>query len=485
MTPATAPSLVEAARAARALRRLRGVNDPSTFLEVTIRDEDGLPLRQTVFHREWQDAITGCDRLVLFAPVEHGKTTQMWGRVLWELGTRLTRGEYPRILLVSRTQRQAAKVLETIKSHIERNADLHAVFPVLRRQRFDKWTGSFIRFRPLQPTTAKDHTLEVVGIDGAVLGGRFDIVILDDVLDLENTWTSEQRRKVIEWYDAVIPGRVVANGKIIIIGTAWHPHDLMHELAKRKGFVARRYSAHDGRWNPIWPEHWSRARLEARRAELTPYRFAQQMECKAVTDDTSRFQLDWFAGCAAQGKGLAWPQGDPMDITVTGLDLGVKRKAGSDETAFFVMGADKTTGRRRILYITHGRWLKKEIIARAVALWRKYGGIFVVEDNAAQNYLTQDLQQDTPIPVWPYQTKGRRKRDPVFGIESIGVELENRKWELPCDANGHMPEAVQLWRDQCLEWKPTEHSGDLVMASFFALEGIRRHEMFAGGVSIG
>jgi len=450
--------------------------------EVTAIEPQG---RQEVFGLPVHGTHAYCSSGV----ITHNTIQVMVGRTLYELGTRLGAGAYPRILLVGRTQKQAGKPLGTVQAHIERNTDLHRVFPHLVRERFDRWTTSHIRYRPTRPTTAKDFTVEAVGIGGAVMGGRYDIAILDDILDLENTWTADQRFKAIEWFDSTIPGRIVEGGSIWIIGTAWHPADLMHVIGKRKGYVTRRYPAEipaRGKRKPttLWPARWSLARLKARREELTPYRYAQQMLCKAVSDETSRFDLDWFARCIREGKGLPFPSPAGMEITVTGVDLGVKRKASNDETAIVTAGLDSLTHKRRILNILHGRWRKREIIARCGAVWRKYGGVFMVEDNAAQNYLTQDLQEDTPIPVWPYYTKGPRKHDPVFGIEGWGVELENRKWEIPADARGHVHDAIQLLIDQALEWKPTEHTGDVLMALYLALEGIRRHEMLGGG-SIG
>jgi len=159
---------------------------------------------------------------------------------------------------------------------------------------------------------------------------------------------------------------------------------------------------------------------------------------------------------------------------VTGVDLGIKRHKHSHETAFFTLGIDRVTRKRRPLYVAHGRYRKKDIIKRAERIYRRYGGIFLVEDVQAQNYLIQDIAEDTEIPVVSYVTTKRRKLDPEFGIESIFVELENRKWLLPCDPNGKMPEGLELWKEQALDFRPSEHPGDVLMASFFAKEGARR-----------
>jgi hypothetical protein len=473
---------------ARLVGHRRGcTEDPNSFVEAVLHDEMGKPLVQSDFHREWQASISANDRLVLFAPVEHGKTIQVCvARVLWELGRRLEAGGSPRVLLVSKTQRQAAKPLHAIKAHIENSKDLHRVFPRLRRSNFEEWTSTSIRLRPGSPTTAKDPTVQAIGVDGAIQGGRVDLAIIDDVLDVENTWTHDQRRKVIEWFESTVPGRMVDGGQIIVVGTAWHPHDLMHHLGENVRYNRRRYPAEDQEGKPLWPGVWSPERLRLRREELTPYRYAQQMLCKAVSDDTSRFDPAWFDRCKELGRGLTWPGIGGQDIVVTGVDLGVKQKTTNDRTAMFTIGVDPTTGgKRRILWADAGRWRKREIVERLQGVHRRFGGYMMVEDIAAQNYLIQDLEDQTSIPVMAYQTTGERKRDPRYGIESIGVDLENRRWEIPCDQHGRVPEVLQAWQDECMEYKPTEHAGDLLMAGYFALEGVRRLEFSGGGIFIG
>jgi hypothetical protein len=62
--------------------------DVNQFCEFAMRDQDGRPWIQQPFHREWQQLIPlqGPARVLIGAPREHAKTTQMIARVIWELG---------------------------------------------------------------------------------------------------------------------------------------------------------------------------------------------------------------------------------------------------------------------------------------------------------------------------------------------------------------------------------------------------------------
>lgn len=476
------------AQARAAARKNRIAEDPNSFIEHILQDENGKFLRQAPFHREWQDTLTANDRVCLFAPMEHGKTVQVSvGRALWEVGRRMVAGQSPRIALFGWTQRQASKPLTAIKSHIEHSDRLHRIYPGLRREAFSEWTGSHIKLRPTRATTLKDPTIQAVGAGGTVLGSRLDVAIVDNLLVLDNTWTHERREKMIAWFESNIPGRMVDGGVIWFIDTAWHPKDLAHFLELNEEYVTRRYpitSKPRGKGKRLWPQQWSRERIAKRMRELTPYRYSQQYECKAVDSETSRFVTEWFDRCAEQGRGLAWPQHTPMEIVITGVDLGVGRKRTSGETSLFTVGVDLVTKRRRPLAVDHGRWRKRDIIERIQGVFRKYGSIVMVENNAAQDYIVQELEDETDVTVVAYTTS-KRKRDPIFGIESLGVDLQNRRWELASDQNGKLPVVLELWKDQCMEWKPTEHPGDILMASFLALEGIRRFEWLEGEGTVG
>src|SRR5437870_12885572 len=98
MTATASTDLSAAVRAARLQRIARARVDLPTFAELVLKDETtGRAVTLAPFHLEWQQRIDESKRLVLLAPVEHGKTQTLVCRILWTLATRPD----ARILVVS------------------------------------------------------------------------------------------------------------------------------------------------------------------------------------------------------------------------------------------------------------------------------------------------------------------------------------------------------------------------------------------------
>ena len=95
----------------------------------------------------------------------------------------------------------------------------------------------------------------------------------------------------------------------------------------------------------------------------------------------------------------------------------------------------------------------------------------MVEDNAAQRYIVQ-LLQGTVVPVIGVRT-GRSKTHPEYGIEGMAVELAAGRWTIPSKSGKAEPEVAD-WVSEMLFYDPRNHTGDRLMASWFAREGARR-----------
>jgi hypothetical protein len=88
-----------------------------------------------------------------------------------------------------------------------------------------------------------------------------------------------------------------------------------------------------------------------------------------------------------------------------------------------------------------------------------------------QDYLVQILQGSTAIPIVPFAT-GKNKADPTFGLEAMAAEFAAGKWIIPNRGGVCHPE-VQEWVNEMLGYNPAAHSGDRLMAAWFAKEGER------------
>lgn len=461
------------------VRRAR--KDPSAFIEYVLRNErDGSVIQNAPFHREWQEFITANDYAALMAPVEHAKSQQISvGRLLFELGT----NPGLRCALISNTAEQAKKLLRQIRTEIEENPRLHEVFPKLRRssRKADPWHATAITVQ--RDVVSKDPSVAAYGAGGPIVGSRLDLIILDDVLDFENTLTSGQRKKLIEWFDTTVLTRATEECKVWAIGTPWALEDLLHDLMKRPGFASRTYAAvanpddNPLKWKPIWPEQWPVSRLLKRKANTLPGVFARKYLCRVRRDDTSRFKQLWIDRMLAAGKGRyfvsAPPRSNvrgPLIPCFTGVDLGVGKGKTAAKTVLFTIGLLRGD-KRVILEIESGRWRSPEIVDRLESVWKRFGSVILVENNGAQQFLLDGCAHR--FPVHGFRTD-KKKWSPEHGVETLAVEIRNGQWIAPSGRDGvTIDPELQAWLSDCLYYDPEAHTGDHLMAAWFAREAAR------------
>lgn len=466
-----AVAAVDGWRAAQAgLRRLyaEAKRDPALFNSLVLKDErTRAPVHPVKLHEAWHDLADAHDRLVLWAAVEHGKTQQLSiGRPLYELG----RDRNLRVAIVSNTAHQATKIIRTIAQYIERSDELSAITGL---RPGNPWTTTQLFVE--RDVVAKDPSVQACGIGGNILGSRIDLLILDDVLDYENCRTPEQRKKLIEWYTATLAGRLTAHSRVLVVGTAFYPDDLLHYLARLQGWKAVRYPAvNENTGEPYWPDRWPLERIARARGDMGPVEFARQLLCKTRSDTDARFKADWIQRGLTRGNGVRLAYGlkrVPAGCrTITGVDLAVQQHSHNDETVFFTIIV-RPNGDRELLWIEAGRWAGPEIVDRIVDTHHRYHSIVMVENNAAQDFILQFARAQSAVPVRSFTT-GRNKAHPEFGVEGIGAEMANGKWIIPNDDGDLHPE-VDKWVNEMLYYDPSAHTGDRLMASWFAREGAR------------
>lgn len=447
---------------AAGIARLR----PDVFQQFVIRDEaTGGPIVLSSTHRAWHKLATEHDRLAIWAHIEAGKSVSLSiARALWEIGNDPTL----RVAILSNTHAQATKLVRAVARHVTTNERVKRVFPDLKPD--EPWTDS--AFTVVRRTASKDPTVQAIGVHGSILGARIDLLIVDDILDFENCRTPDARQKLFEWMQSTVMGRLTSRGRVIVVGTAFHPDDLLHRLAMTPGWKAVRYPVIDSEGTPRWPERWSKERIEKKRLELGPLEFARQMLCVARDDSEARFKKEWIDLCLDRGKSktMAYAlESVPVGCRVyTGVDLAVQQHASSDYTVL-VTALFAPNGDRELLDIQRGKWAGPDIVKRIVETHRRYQGIIIVENNSAQTYLEQYTRQQG-IPVKGFTT-GRNKAHPEFGVESLAAELAGGQWIFPC-ARGHTKE-LDVLIAELLHYDPAAHTGDTVMAMWLCREGSR------------
>jgi len=333
------------------LRAAEAREDLVAFFEFVMREEKGQRRVKCAPHqRVLLKFLHDHDRPVIMLPVGHAKTFCLVAYTLWSLG----RNPSLRGAIVSATQGQAEKVVTMVRDYIQSSPELKMVFPDLKQSSRpgDSWTQT--RLVVERPPGIRDASLVAHGIDSqTLLGSRLNWVIVDDLLNAENTRTPESREKVKQWVDSSVRSRLDPMGqKLAFSNTPWHPQDLVMQLkqagwptlrmdvegyvyvqddvmrreeADQEGreftpwdcddlrpaypladltdamFDACRLVAHDpdpDHETTLWPERMNRAQMEAsKRSAGSMQAWLQSNMCVCVDPNTMACKPEWVEGC--------------------------------------------------------------------------------------------------------------------------------------------------------------------------------------------
>src|SRR5262249_28209306 len=147
----------------------------------------GRPLRQSAVHQNLQTFLTEHPKALVELPRDHGKSTQVCARVVWELG----RDPSLRIKIVCASKAIAAERGRYIRQAIESSRWLPLIFPDLEPAR--PWTDT--RLTVARPANVLGPSVAAMSVGEASTGSRADLLVCDDIVDF-NAMASRNRR---EW----------------------------------------------------------------------------------------------------------------------------------------------------------------------------------------------------------------------------------------------------------------------------------------------
>jgi len=210
-------------------------DDCSVFCETVMQAPDGERVINAQVHRAWHKHIRWCEQngkyAGILAPWGHGKTEQVIGEILWQIG----RDPNRRIKLVCNDATNAGERVSAVKRYIEKSEDFKQIFPKVQPDIDTGWLKqSFFVKRASQ---SKDATLEAYGILSTVIGGRCDLLICDDPVDLRNAILQPALRSSVKqaFFNSFLT-RMESTGHCIYIATIWHEDDLTSLLLDNEQF---------------------------------------------------------------------------------------------------------------------------------------------------------------------------------------------------------------------------------------------------------
>lgn len=460
---------------ARAARVIAARSDVNVFAAFVLKDErNGQRIKQAPLHREMHALLDSCSRVIIWGFVESGKSENIIvARIIHALG----RDPSLRVGIVGATIKGAAKLLKKIGVLIATSDEVREVFPHLRPS--TPWNETAITVQ--RNTTARDPSVQAIGLHTGVLGARLDIVAGDDIVTDENSRTPARRADVEGWIVGTLFGRMTEESRFWLVGNAFHPEDAMHHLAKLPGWVGKRFPVQDPKTGlSVWPERWSDERIARRRSDIGPLEFARTMLCQPRSEDDSRFKRTDVEACMKLGRGLGsvmpmsleqWRPRLSMDEKLrcrfyTGVDLAVQLHAAADLSAIYTI-AVHPDGIREIIGLDSGRWPASEILQRIGDTHRRWNSVVAIENVAAQEWMRQFAQTMQNVPARAFTT-GRGKASLEFQAESLAAEIAAHRWVIPCDDNLHVHPEVSEWLQALLFYKPDAHTPDRMAAGLFA-----------------
>jgi hypothetical protein len=242
---------------------------------------------------------------------------------------------------------------------------------------------------------------------------------------------------------------------------------------------------------PIKPwHHWNSDRLRKEQEENSRS-FDRGFRMRAFSDDERMYPS--FKECFVSGVRVddVSKRGWPVFI---GVDLAGPRRPGN---VLFATALEPTTMKRFPLEVLVGAWTSPETARQLAMLHGRHPNVryIMVENNGYQQAIIDWCQANKGVAgisdFWmklEATTTGRNKMDPRLGLPGLQVEFANKAWIVPRNTYETHPVTCPcswcVW-DREVRNHPLAPSSDLVMAMWFARQGVENYGYAAQPVSIG
>ena len=479
--------------------------------------------------------------IVMNEPPGTGKSTLFTCDVIcWVIA----RNRQVRIMIGSRTERQARMYVTRVKRALERDAPLMASAKALEKGhafdalaclqddfgafkpegRSDKWRAEGLVVRQIDGVSLddKEDTVSAYGQDSGFLGGRFDLVVWDDLVDRKNMKTMEGREQMQEWWDTEAESRLEPGGVMLLQGQRIQGNDLYRHALDKKNldetpmFRHVMYQAHypdlcneDGSHGvKPWPDG----------CLLDPYRLPWMTLETIMHNNPRAFEVMYQQQDGFGVNGLidpAWITGGPdadgfpspgcLDRE-RGLEEIPAHLIDRDHFSFITVDPSPTEWwgiiwwlydpetQNRYIVDMHRRRLNPEQFLTVSMDDGSFSGLIIdmhrrglelgipithitVEVNAAQRWLLQQpyvqrWMQMTGVTFLPHTTT-INKQDPKYGFESIGDLFRQGRIRIPWKG---LPERgrMQVLIDEAVRY-PDFDTNDLLMSTWFGKLTVENH----------
>jgi len=322
------------------------------------------------------------------------------------------------IILASDTFTQAKLIIANLIYELEGNEKIRTHFGGFKGK--EEWTATNIFLKNGVRIMSRSRGQKIRGLRH--LQYRPDLVVADDVENIEDIRTKEQRDKTYEWfYSDVIPAMDVTIGKMVLIGNMLHSDSLMSrvktKIQEQHNGVLKEYPLLDENSLSIWEDFYTPDKI----AELKKDRFWQR-----------EYLLKPMVGEGQLVKKLFYYSSVPKDTLrriAIGVDLAISKKDEADYSAINVLAQDGNKKMYNLKNI-YGRWNFNETLSNIYTVYQTYTKVYPhlavllgFEDVAYQRAAIEEFYRRYSIqPISIKQTKDKRAR-----IETTLPYIENEQ----------------------------------------------------------
>jgi len=334
-----------------------------------------------------------------------------------------------RIALTSKSATNAGSFLKEIKGHFEGNKKLEEIFGTyFDPRKVTKWDQKEIEVLPRTMKT-KEASITTMSPESVVVSKHFDVVISDDLVDEDNSYTKHARDKIFTWFyktldPCLMPPdpKVKFRGEHHILGTRYHHEDLYGTLMEQefKGHT-QIIPALDEYEQSAWPEVYSKDYFIEKRETVGMLIFDSQYQVKT---DGMKGEVFHYDDCQ-----IIKDEDVPSGLSIfMGVDLAVTENDKNDQFAIVIIGEDKS-GRIYVLdyLMEHISFVKQK--GRTSELFRKWDPVRCgIEGNAYQKVLQEEVRDGEDevaglriIPIFTDKDKMTRawKLSPMFESKRV------------------------------------------------------------------
>ena len=471
------------------------------------RTPRGRPYLTPPFQQRWVEAIlrtlvTG-GRQIILSPPRHGKSELLIHVCVWLIVL------FPniRILWVGGNERIAQRSVGAVARFLASNEELAKEYlgpgGSFRPGKDDGYGWSKTEFTVGTRThpEIKGATMTALGRGGTLLSLDADIIIADDIEDHQSTATAGARESTREWWTSQLESRKEEHTGLFMIGSRQHPDDLAGHLLDNDEYESIVETAHDEACDkPRGREHWDEHVDCMLFPEVRSFRWLMQQKRAAETAGGAQiYEMVYLNRSSAEGFQVFSaekihqcrnPQRTvgqiPAEATrlVAGLD-----PSGVGYQAAFLWAYTVHPELRMWMVDLENREGGGIAKARETIRnwWEKYRvAHWVVEENLYHGGIVDDEQIREFAAVHGIRLEGfrtyRNKLDPRLGVTSLAPLFANRQIDLPY-GDGESQAKVDAYVHQLIYYDASAprnrnakagYKSDLVMASWFPMEVIRR-----------